>query len=231
MKKFFWPILLLLFVLIGTIALISWQKNQKSLPFLPFIENLSLPNFPSSFKKEDEKSAEKKEEKTKNEKDLAFPVDEFEQRITLKPFGLFVSPQNSPVIPERFKGFHTGVDVEYEDVNEPVPVFAISDGVIVFGDFVNGYGGTLVLKLRWENQDLFALYGHLDQETFTNKKEVSQGERIAFLGENNSFQTDGERKHLHFGLSREKLNLRGYVDSKEELGLWLDPLEFFGPFL
>ena len=36
-------------------------------------------------------------------------------RITKKPFGIFITTQNSPVQPERFSGYHTGVDVEYKD--------------------------------------------------------------------------------------------------------------------
>src|SRR3989344_6907506 len=47
---------------------------------------------------------------------LVWPVDEFEERITKKPFGIFITPQNSPIKPERFSGYHTGVDVENGDV-------------------------------------------------------------------------------------------------------------------
>ena len=32
----------------------------------------------------------------------AFPVDNFFQRLTKKPFGIYVTPKNSPVKPEKF---------------------------------------------------------------------------------------------------------------------------------
>jgi hypothetical protein len=35
------------------------------------------------------------------------PLDRASGRVTKKPFGIFVTPQNSPVQPERFRGFHT----------------------------------------------------------------------------------------------------------------------------
>ncbi len=40
------------------------------------------------------------------------PIANAKSRITKKTFGLFVSPQNSPVLPEKFTGYHTGVDFE-----------------------------------------------------------------------------------------------------------------------
>ncbi|MCL5774898.1 MAG: hypothetical protein M1333_01655, partial [Patescibacteria group bacterium] len=40
------------------------------------------------------------------------PLDKALERVTKKPFGIKISPQNSPVSPERFSGFHTGVDFE-----------------------------------------------------------------------------------------------------------------------
>jgi hypothetical protein len=30
-----------------------------------------------------------------------------------KPFGIYITPENSPVQPENFTGYHTGIDVEY----------------------------------------------------------------------------------------------------------------------
>lgn len=41
-----------------------------------------------------------------------YPLMGPEERITKKPFGVFVTPQNSPVNPERFRGYHTGTDFE-----------------------------------------------------------------------------------------------------------------------
>lgn len=43
---------------------------------------------------------------------LNIPLTDAAARITKKPFGIFITPQNSPVQPERFSGFHTGTDFE-----------------------------------------------------------------------------------------------------------------------
>src|SRR5438105_13240780 len=38
------------------------------------------------------------------------PLENAQTRVTKKFFGTKVSPGNSPVTPERFSGYHTGVD-------------------------------------------------------------------------------------------------------------------------
>jgi len=150
-----------------------------------------------------------------------YPITEFKERITKKSFGIYISPQDSPVQPERFKGFHTGVDVEYEDVEDDVPVFAICDGEVVLSRWVSGYGGTLVLKCR-EN---YYIYGHLNVDSIVKKTKILKGEQIALLGKGNSIETDYERKHLHFSINKKSADLRGYVQNKDELNNWDDPLE------
>ncbi|NTU99252.1 hypothetical protein HGA64_04600 [Candidatus Falkowbacteria bacterium] len=40
------------------------------------------------------------------------PISDALSRVTKKPFGIKVSPKNSSVSPERFTGYHTGVDFE-----------------------------------------------------------------------------------------------------------------------
>ena len=44
--------------------------------------------------------------------EFPFPLDRGVQRITKKPFGIFVSPSHSPIQPEKFMGYHTGTDFE-----------------------------------------------------------------------------------------------------------------------
>lgn len=158
--------------------------------------------------------------------EIVYPVAEFQQRITKKPFGIFVSPENSPVKPERFTGYHTGVDIEYEDVTEEVPVYSVCNGEIELAKWVSGYGGLIALKCSFENKDLFIIYGHLNSESFTKNIKVKKGEQLAVLGEGNTQQTDFERKHLHFAISKNVLDIRGYVQNKEELSGWYDPAIF-----
>jgi len=159
---------------------------------------------------------------------LAFPIKDFKQRITKKPFGIHITKENSPVKPERFTGFHTGVDVEYEDVTVDVPVYAISDGEIVTSQFATGYGGAMVLKTEINSVALYIVYGHLRPSSMLKKNtNVTKGEQIAVLGTRFSRETDGERRHLHFGVSRYN-SILGYTQSTESLTTgWIDPLSFY----
>ena len=150
-----------------------------------------------------------------------YPIAEFRERIIKKSFGVYITPQDSPIQPERFKGYHTGVDVEYEDVEEDVPVFAVCDGEIVLSKWISGYGGTLILKCG-EN---YYLYGHLNVDSIVKKTKILRGEQIAILGKGNTSETDNERKHLHFSINKKSADLRGYVQNKSELDDWENPLE------
>ena len=154
---------------------------------------------------------------------IIYPTSEFKQRITKKPFGVYVSPTNSPIQPERFSGYHTGVDVEFKDTQIKVPVFSVCDGELVLSQWISGYGGTAVIRC----QNNYYLYGHLNVDSITQKIQISQGDQIAILGQGNTRQTDYERKHLHFGIHKNSLNLKGYVQTQEELQSWIDPLVLF----
>lgn len=155
----------------------------------------------------------------------------FKNRVAYKPFGIRINPNTSPVQPERFSGYHTGIDIEFEDISEPVPVYAIQDGTVVQSGYVQGYGGVIIVNhtdaTAPSSQSILALYGHLDPESITPNTNVTQGQQLGVLGEGFTQETDGERKHLHFGLiNAETVNLRGYVQNKEALLNWIDPLPF-----
>lgn len=66
------------------------------------------------------------------ESKYTYPINDFFQRITKKPFGIFITPKNSPVQPEKFMGYHTGVDIEYGDITGDVPVYAIANGQVIY---------------------------------------------------------------------------------------------------
>lgn len=153
-----------------------------------------------------------------------YPVAEFKERITKKSFGDFISPKNSPIQPERFAGFHTGVDIEYGDVEGDVWVVAVCDGEIVLRRWVSGYGGTIGLKCQINDIDYYLVYGHLATDSILNKTKVTKGEKLAILGKGFSQETDYERKHLHFGISQNSLDIRGYVQNKNELEKLINPL-------
>lgn len=160
---------------------------------------------------------------------LAEPIAEFKSRITKKPFGKYFSPGNSPVQPERFSGYHTAVDVEYTDTTADIPVFALTDGRVVLSRVASGYGGVFMVQFRFKDKPYTAVYGHIRPSTMPKvATEIQRGQKIGVLGTGYSSETDGERKHLHFGiLLGSTTNLKGYAQSTSELSAWIDPLSLF----
>lgn len=161
---------------------------------------------------------------------FVFPMDQFEKRISKKPFGLEVSPTNSPVQPERFSGFHTAVDLEVfrNEIEKPVNVVAACGGEMLSADTVNGYGGLVVQECLYGDQSIAVLYGHMNIANVQVKpgQYLQPGQQIGVLGNHESSQTSGERKHLHFGMYKRSgfdLDIRGYVPTKDQLDSWINP--------
>ncbi len=157
---------------------------------------------------------------------VVLPIDEYFERTTYKVFGQYVS--------DRFTGYHAGDDIEYTDTVEEVPVYAIADGVVMREGWVSGYGGLLTVKFIIEDREIYALYGHinLSSSSLLVGQEVKQGDFLANLGEGESEETDGERKHLHFALYEGgDLRVKGYVDTEAELAEWIDPSAFLSSYL
>jgi type IV secretory pathway VirB10-like protein len=84
------------------------------------------------------------------------PIDNWQSRVTKKPFGIYITPQNSPVQPEKFKGYHTGVDFETfsDEQNIDVPIYAVCDGKLLTKRTASGYGGIAVQACKLDNQDI-----------------------------------------------------------------------------
>jgi murein DD-endopeptidase MepM/ murein hydrolase activator NlpD len=148
-------------------------------------------------------------------------------RITKKPFGLRVSPKNSPVSPEKFTGFHNAVDFEIlaGEENSPVDIYAICKGKIVFKESVSGYGGVVVEECEINRQIVTVIYGHINLSETVKKVNdtLESGEKFAVLGRGFTKETGGERKHLHLGIHKgSKLDIRGYVQTESELSDWID---------
>lgn len=162
---------------------------------------------------------------------LALPIDQALSRITKKPFGIKVSPNNSPVSPEKFSGYHTGVDFETlpEEQDVDVPIYAVCSGQLLLKKWASGYGGVAVQKCSIENQDVTIIYGHLNLSSIniTTGQKIAAGEKIGILGKGYSAETDGERKHLHLGIHKGlAINLLGYVQNKTELENWIDAMKY-----
>ena len=160
---------------------------------------------------------------------LAEPTPEFQSRITKKRFGTYVTPSNSPVQPERFTGYHNAVDVEYDDVANDVPVFAVADGEIVSARTADGYGGVFAMTFSHEGKQYVALYGHIRPSTLPKVgTAVKKGGRVGVLGTGFTSETDNERKHLHFAVRPgTSVDIRGYVSSESQLSGWIDPLSLY----
>jgi len=158
---------------------------------------------------------------------FSFPLPQGGERITKKPFGIFITPALSPVQPERFTGYHTGTDFETspEEQDRDVSVAAVCAGVVRFTGWVKGYGGVLIQDCTVQRQAVTVLYGHLKNASITKSTggTLSAGTTIGLLGKGYGTETDGERKHLHLGVHRgTALEYRGYVSSAAELDQWIN---------
>lgn len=159
------------------------------------------------------------------------PLAHVNNRVIKKPFGMFITPETSPVQPEKFRGYHTGVDFEvFEDeLSSEVKVMAICGGEVVERRFVSGYGGVLIQDCIFDEDVVTVLYGHLDLDTIQHDvgDQLNIFDNIGLLGDNNSPQTDFERKHLHLGIYKgSNINVKGYVQSKIDLNAWINPCNF-----
>jgi murein DD-endopeptidase MepM/ murein hydrolase activator NlpD len=159
------------------------------------------------------------------------PLDRAKERVTKKPFGIFITPQNSPVQPEKFRGYHTGTDFEIfpEELNADVPVVAVCDGKLLMKKYATGYGGVTVQECTLDGQVITVVYGHLKLASVAVKigDDLKAGDQLGILGAAYSAETNGERKHLHLGFHKGiAINILGYVQNKTDLSGWLDLCQY-----
>lgn len=162
---------------------------------------------------------------------LEAPIDRALERVTKKPFGIDVSPNNSPVSPEKFTGYHTGVDFETfpDEQDKEVVIYAICSGPLLTKRSASGYGGVVIQKCELENQVITVIYGHLQLASVSAKIEekLFTKSKIGILGKGYSAETSGERKHLHLGIHKGlAVNILGYVQKKVELNNWIDAMKY-----
>jgi murein DD-endopeptidase MepM/ murein hydrolase activator NlpD len=218
MKKY---ILILMIILLAAGFLVTrsikqaLQSNPTSLPSVSSSATVTSPQISPTI--------------TPTSNALANPVADFKARVTKKPFGIYITPQNSPIQPERFTGYHTGADAEYQDITDDVPVYAVADGKVVLSKTASGYGGVFMIEILLNGTKHTVLYGHIRPSSLPKVgTQVTKGKQLAVLGTGYSTETDGERRHLHFTiLATNALDIRGYVQSESQLSGWLDPLTFY----
>ncbi|MBI3335204.1 MAG: M23 family metallopeptidase [Candidatus Portnoybacteria bacterium] len=158
-------------------------------------------------------------------------IERLKERVIKKPFGVLISPQNSPIENERFSGYHTGIDVEVfdDELEKDVLVKALCGGVLRQKQYAKGYGGVATEECLFNDQVATVVYGHLNLQSISASEGdyINPGDTIGFLGAHLSQETDGERKHLHFGIRKGKgIDIRGYVPSPSQLSPWIDPQEY-----
>ncbi len=159
------------------------------------------------------------------------PLEDYEQRVTKKPFGMKITKGTSPVQPERFSGYHTGTDFEIlpGEEDETIGVQAICDGPVKLARDVDGYGGVMVQSCEIGGETVTVLYGHiaftLSSIQLTPGTMLMTGRTFATLGQGFTPETDGERKHLHLSIHKgTAAALAGYVQTEQELEAWIDPM-------
>ena len=153
-------------------------------------------------------------------------------RVTQKPFGIYITPATSPVQPEKFTGYHTGIDFETTIIEQKIDteISSVCTGKVRFRSWVKGYGGVLIQECTLNGETVTVLYGHLNIDSITLRSgdALMKGTLIGILGKGESTETDGERKHLHLGVHRGSvLDFRGYVSSEAQLNQWINPSLLF----
>ncbi len=162
---------------------------------------------------------------------LTEPISSALARVTKKPFGIFVSPGNSPASPERFTGYHTGTDFETlpSEANVAVAIYAICDGPLLEKITAIGYGGVMVQGCQLGSQSITVIYGHIKLTSVTARvgQKLVRGNQIAILGQGYSSETGGERKQLHLGIHKgNSINILGYVQNINDLSNWLNVVNY-----
>ncbi len=164
---------------------------------------------------------------------ITLPISDANSRITKKMYGTYVTPKNSPVSPEVFTGYHTGVDFETTpaEADTDVAIKAICTGRLLRKTTAVGYGGYAVQACTINNQAVTVLYGHLRFSTITTAvgTELKPGETLGLLGKGYSSETSNERKHLHLSIHiGSGIDIKGYVQNKSALSSWMDPKVVLG---
>jgi len=163
---------------------------------------------------------------------LIAPIADAQDRVTKKPFGIEIHPETSPVPGDKFNGFHVGVDFETfpDEQDVDVPIVAACDGPLLLKKQAQGYGGVAVQRCRLDGRSVSVIYGHLRLSSIAAEAgdRLVSGERIGVLGTGYSEETNGVRKHLHFGIrdSATSTDIRGYVPKEDDTAGFLDALKF-----
>ena len=151
-------------------------------------------------------------------------------RPTPLHFGLYVTPDpdNNPIDPpERFTGYHVGLDFEIfpGEEDEEVPVMAVCSGKVTSSGFADGYGGLVMQECTLNGEPIQVWYGHLSiPGLIASGTDVNVGDVIGVLGAARTHDSGGNRKHLHLGMRKGSGGQPlGYVQTEAEIEDFIDP--------
>jgi murein DD-endopeptidase MepM/ murein hydrolase activator NlpD len=232
MKKLFTPLVLILIVIAVFVMTARFIKfNFVSTTQKESVSSVDISK-KSSVQTDTPSSSSLQTNVVEKNTETSVPIERASERVTKKPFGIYIDPKISPVQPERFHGYHTGSDFETfpEERDSDVAVRAVCSGTMVSKRHATGYGGVVVESCELAGQSATVVYGHLALESVSikNGDTIKQGSVIGLLGTGYSADTDGERKHLHLGIHKgSAINILGYVADKQTLSDWIDPCTLF----
>lgn len=167
-------------------------------------------------------AAELAENEPTEESGIVLPMNDYASLRTYKSFGEYID--------DRFTGYHVADDIEVKDTGEEIPVYAIASGTVTYAGHSNGYGGLIIVAHDIDGETISAIYGHVDMSSASVDvgDAVEAGALLANLGDHESEETDGARKHLHFGLYEgSQVKFPGYVGTAQETFDWINPHDFF----
>ncbi len=229
-------ILLIVILLLGVAVFLIYSVNRAGQEARQMQQDktnsaFSMENKTSDDQTVNEQSSPATTEPTASSKLLQAPVDRASERVSKKPFGIYITPATSPVQPEKFSGYHTGVDFEAfaEEQDSDVIVKAVCDGKLLVKRTATGYGGVAVQSCTLNDQPVTIVYGHVRLSSISHQvgDTLTAGEQLAVLGSGFSNETDGERKHLHLGIHKgSAVNITGYVAAKSSLVNWLNIVDY-----
>ena len=131
--------------------------------------------------------------------------------------------------------YHWGIDVMCEPGTQ---IYAVDSGVIIKVNSIDDlsdkfteqkYGNNLIVLNKYEDQEVFTLYGHLGCiRGFTKGQKVAKCEQIGVVGKAFTVENGGWPPHLHLqmGLSMQGLNPYGGVEL-EEVKLYFEEVFWF----
>ena len=130
---------------------------------------------------------------------------------------------------------HMGIDIG-APVGTPVKSFYGGEIFLLkYNDQKLDYGYTIITRHKFEEQNIYALYGHLSKSSLEHKhigQKIHPGEVIAYLG--NEEENGGWPPHVHFQLSLiepEICDLPGVVSEENHniaLKIFPDPRKVLG---